>query len=188
MTPSAPAASRLLHREDALLAVIDVQERLLPHVVGGGEVVANIVKLLRFAGIVGLPVLLTEQLKLGPTVDAIKRELPSTTPILKTEFGCLACEGFAEAVRASGRNALVLVGLEAHICVAQTALQAISEYGVHVVGDAVSSRSLADKETALRRMAQSGVTVTTTEMLMYEILGRAGTDEFRAVLELVKAG
>jgi nicotinamidase-related amidase len=178
----------LLQREDAVLVVIDVQERLLPHVVGGGEVVANIVKLLRFAGIVGLPVVLTEQLKLGPTVDEIKRELPSTTPVVKTEFGCLACERFAEVLGGSGRKVLVLVGLEAHICVAQTALQAISEYGVQVVGDAVSSRSLADKETALRRMVQSGVIVTTAEMLMYEILARAGTDEFRAVLELVKAG
>jgi len=187
MAEPSPAAGRLLQREDALLVVIDVQERLLPHVAGPEEVVANIVKLLRFARTVGIPVVLTEQLKLGSTVSEISRELPGITPISKTEFGCLACEGFAEALRNSGRKALVLVGLEAHICVMQTALQTISEYTVHVVGDAVSSRSLANRDAALQRMAQAGVVLTSTEMLMYEVLARAGTDEFKAVLELVRS-
>ena len=180
-------AGPLLQRDHAALVVVDVQERLLPHVVGGEEVVANIVTLLRFARIVGLPVLLTEQLKLGPTVAEIRRELPGVDPILKTEFGCLGCEGFTEALRGLGRKALILVGLETHICVMQTALQAASEYTVHVVADAVSSRALAEKDAALQRLVHSGVVVTTTETLMYEVLARAGTDEFRAVLELVKS-
>jgi len=183
---SLPAAGRLLRREDAVLVVVDVQERLLPHVVGPEEVVANIVKLLRFARVVGIPVVLTEQLKLGPTVAEISRELPGISPIGKTEFGCLACDAFAEALGVLGRRVLVIAGLEAHICVMQTALQAIPGYTVHVVGDAVSSRSLANRDAALQRMAQAGVVVTSTEMLLYEIMARAGTEEFRAALELVK--
>ncbi len=178
--------SELLEREDAVLVVIDVQERLLPAVANGDVVVANIVKLLRFAQIIELPVILTEQQKLGATVEPVRAEIPGVEPISKIEFGCFACPEFGEALQASGRNTLVLSGIEAHICVAQTALTAIPEYGVHVVSDAISSRSIDDKKVALKRMLQRGVTITSTEMLMYELLGRAGTDEFRAVLKLVK--
>jgi isochorismate hydrolase len=176
----------LLRREDAVLLVIDVQERLLPAIANGEAVVANIVKLLRFAQIIELPVILTEQQKLGATVEAVRAEIPGVEPISKMEFGCFACSDFEEAVRGSGRNTLVLSGIEAHICVAQTALGAVPEYGVHVLSDAISSRSLDDKKVALKRMLQAGVTITSTEMLMYELLGQAGTDEFRAVLKLVK--
>jgi nicotinamidase-related amidase len=181
-------AGQLLRREDAVLAVIDVQERLLPHVVGGDGLVSSIVKLLRFARIVGLPVIATEQLKLGATVGAIRDELPAVAPIGKTEFGCFGCEGFAEALAAFERSALILTGIEAHICIAQTALQALPTYAVHVVSDAVSSRTAHDRDIALERMRQAGAVVTSAEMLMYELLVRAGTDEFRKVLELVKGG
>lgn len=178
--------SSLLLRDDAVLLVIDVQERLLPTIANGDAVVANIVKLLRFAQIIELPVILTEQQKLGPTVAPIRSEIPGVEPISKIEFGCFDCPDFRGALHASERDTLVLSGIEAHICVAQTALAAIPEYGVHVVSDAVSSRSLDDRKVALKRMLQAGVTITSTEMLMYELLGRAGTDEFRAVLKLVK--
>lgn len=186
MNAQPETGSGLLRREDAVLLVIDVQERLLPAIADGDAVAANIVKLLRFAQIIELPVILTEQQKLGPTVAPIRAEIPGEEPISKIEFGCFACPDFEEAVQASGRNTLVLSGIEAHICVAQTALGAIPEYGVHVVSDAISSRSLDDKKVALKRMLHAGVTITSTEMLMYELLGQAGTDEFRAVLKLVK--
>lgn len=188
MLGSPAPGAKLLRREDVVLAVIDVQERLLPAVADGDRVVANIVKLLRFAQIIDLPVILTEQQKLGATVEPIRAEIPGVEPISKMEFGCFACAGFAEAVEALGRSALVLAGIEAHICVAQTALAAIPDYAVHVVSDAISSRSPDDRDAALKRMMQSGATITSTEMVMYELLGRAGTDEFRAVLKLVKDG
>jgi nicotinamidase-related amidase len=186
MTGTAKRGAELLQREDAVLVVIDVQERLLPAVADGEAVVANIVKLLRFAQIIELPVILTEQQKLGSIVAPVRGEIPGVEPIGKMEFGCFACPDFREALHASGRNTLVLSGIEAHICIAQTALAAIPQYAVHVVSDAVSSRSADDRKVALKRMLQAGVTITSTEMLMYELLGRAGTDEFRAVLKLVK--
>ena len=176
----------LLQREDVVLAVIDVQERLLPAIPNKESVLANIVKLLRFAQIIDLPVILTEQQKLGPTVEPVRAEIPGLEPIGKIDFSCFACPDFVQALQASGRNTLVLSGIEAHICIAQTALAAVLDYSVHVVSDAIASRSPEDREAALSRMMQSGVTITTTEMVMYELLGRAGTDEFRAVLKLVK--
>jgi nicotinamidase-related amidase len=180
-------ARTLLRREDAALIVVDVQEKLLPAIAAPEPLVANIVMLLRFAPIVGLPVILTEQEKLGGTVPPIQAELPDAVPLRKLHFSCFGSEDFAEAVRRSGRRTLILAGIEAHICVAQTALDAPPDYRVQVVADAVSSRRLSDRDLALRRLEQSGVILTSTEMLMYELLGCAGTDEFRAALALVKA-
>lgn len=176
----------LLNREDAMLVVIDVQDRLFPHVAEGPAALANIVKLIRYARIMDLPVLLAEQQKLGPTVAEIKEQLPTVAPVPKNSFGCLGCEDFRVALQATSKRALILVGIEAHVCVAQTALQALEDYTVHVVADAVTSRSLTDKQVALQRLQAAGVVITSTEMLMYELLRRAASDEFRAVLELVK--
>ncbi len=173
-------------REECVLAVVDVQERLLPHIHEGDRVVANIVKLVKFAKIVGLPILWAEQEKLGPTAAPIRAELAGLEPFGKAEFGCLGCGGFRERLASLGRRTLVLCGIEAHICVAQTALQALAEYDVQVVADAVGARTPENRLLALERLRRAGATVTSTEMLFYEVLGRAGTDEFRAVLPLVK--
>jgi nicotinamidase-related amidase len=182
------AAGGLVCREEAVLVVVDVQQRLAPAIAECDRVVANIVKLLRFARIVGLPVICTEQIKLGDTVEAIRAELGGIAPIQKADFGCFGCGEFVEALRGLGRRTLVLTGIEAHICVLQTALGALPDYAVHAVADAMSSRAPENRDLALERMRQAGVTVTATEMVMYEVLRRAGTDEFRAVLQLVKEG
>jgi len=179
-------SGRLLDRGEAVLVAIDVQDKLLPAIEGGEAVLASIVKLVRLAEIVGLPIIVTEQLKLGDTVPEIRAVLPDMQPIGKVAFSCFGSEEFAQAVRELGRRTLVLTGIEAHICVAQTALAALGDYGVHVVSDAVGSRSRHNWKVALRRMEQAGATITSTEMLMYELLREAGTDEFRAVLRLVK--
>lgn len=178
----------LLRREDAVLIVVDMQERLLPAVADSERVLAGIVKLLRFADIVGLPVLCTEQAKLGETVDEIRVALPNVPRIQKVAFSCFGCGEFVQTLQRLARGTLVLTGIEAHICVLQTALDALPDYAVHVVADAVSSRALHNRELALQRMLHAGVTVTSTEMVMYEVLRQAGTDEFRAVLQLVKQG
>ncbi len=175
-----------IRREDAALLVIDVQDRLLPHIHQAERVVTNVVKLIRFARITGLPVLWAEQEKLGATAEPIRAELGGMTPVAKADFGCLGCGAFREGLEALGRKTLILCGIEAHICVARTALQALPRYGVHVVADAVSSRTPENRQIALDRLTLAGAVVTSTEMLFYEILERAGTDEFRAVLPLVK--
>jgi isochorismate hydrolase len=180
-----PAAD-LISRHDAVLLVVDVQERLMPVIAEATKVVDNIVRLLRFARIVGLPVVVTEQQKLGPTVPEIRAEVPGLSPILKTTFDCAGCPEYVTRFAEIGRNTLIVVGVEAHICVAQTVLGALREHAVHLVSDATSSRSPHNRSVAIERMRSAGATITSTEMLIYEIMREAGTDEFRAVLPLVK--
>ena len=183
--PDVPAAN-LITREDGVLVVIDVQEKLMPVIANRERVLENVVRLLRFAEIIGLPVILTEQQKLGDTLPEVLEARPNLQAIRKLDFDCFGCQEFTEEVRRIGHNTLILTGVENHICVAQTALHAAPDHTVHVVSDATSSRTEENWRVALDRMRQAGVVITSTEMVIYELLRRAGTDEFRAVLPLVK--
>lgn len=176
----------LIGREDSLLVIIDMQERLVPAVAEREKITENVVKLGRFSRIMNLPVVVTEQQKLGSTIPEVGDSLGEKLPISKLDFNCFGSEDFARIVRSLKRPNLVLAGIEAHICVAQTALYALSEFRVHVVSDAISSRTVQNRDIALRRMEKEGVTITSTEMFIYELLERAGSDEFREVLKLVK--
>jgi nicotinamidase-related amidase len=176
----------ILRRDDALVVIIDMQERLLPVIAEKEKVVENVLKLVKFARIIGLPILLTEQQNLGETTPEIRKELEDIQPIIKLEFDCFESGAFAERIRQLQRNTLIIAGIEAHICVAQTALHALADYATHVVSDAISSRSPYNQEVALQRMRDDGVTITSTEMVIYELLGKAGTDQFREALKLVK--
>jgi isochorismate hydrolase len=176
----------LIQEADALLVIIDMQERLFPVMTEKEGLAENVLKLARFSKIIRLPVLVTEQEKLGGTIPQIREALGGAQPVSKVDFDCFGSEAFVEKLKAFNRKTLVLSGIEAHVCVAQTAISALSEYSVHVVTDAVSSRSPVNRKVGLERMAQAGATVTSTEMVIYEILKRAGTDVFREVLKLVK--
>lgn len=176
----------LIHKEDSLLVIIDMQEKLVPAVAEKEKIVENTIKLARFSRMIGLPVLLTEQQKLGETLPAIREALGGLSAISKLEFNCFGSKSFAEDVTRLKRKTLIIAGVEAHICVALTALHAVSTYQVQVVSDAVSSRSLHNRDVALRRMEQAGIAVTSTEMVIYELLEKAGTDMFKHVLKLVK--
>ena len=178
--------SPLLRGDDALLVVIDMQARLLPVIAQKEQVIENALRLVTFARMIGLPIILTEQQNLGETNPEIRAELKDVQPVTKLEFDCFKSPAFVEQIRRLNRNTLIIAGIEAHICVAQTALHALARYTVHVVSDAVSSRSLHNREVALDRMRQSGVTITSTEMVLYELLGKAGTEQFREALKLVK--
>jgi nicotinamidase-related amidase len=176
----------LITRENTVLVVIDVQEKMMPPIAEGQKVLDNVVRLLEFSEILGLPVVLTEQNKLGDTLPQVMAARSGLEPIRKWEFGCFRCQDFVDQLRGLGRSTLILAGVEAHICVAQTALQGVADHTVHVVSDATSSRSRDNWKVAIKRMRQAGVVITSTEMVMYELMARAGTDEFRAVLPLVK--
>ncbi len=182
----ASLARNLIVREDSVLVVIDVQEKLMPAISDKDTVIDNIVRLLKFAKIIGLPVILTEQQKLGAIVSEVKDEIPDVHPISKAAFDCFCQPEFEPAVEKAGRATLILTGVESHVCVAQTALHAIPRYSVHVVSDAVGSRTEENWHIGLQRMGQAGAVITSTEMLIFELLQRAGTDEFRATLPLVK--
>ncbi len=176
----------LIMREDSVLVVIDVQEKLMPAISDSETVIDNIVRLLKFSKIIGLPIILTEQQKLGATVSEVKGEIPDVHPISKLAFDCFCQPEFEAAVRKTGRATLILTGVENHVCVAQSALHAMPRYAVHVVSDAVGSRTEDNWRIGLQRMRQAGAVITSTEMLIFELLQQAGTDEFRATLPLVK--
>jgi len=186
MTNNLTDRQLLLNQDDSLLVIIDMQERLFPVMAEKERIHENVIKLVKFSRIMGLPVLVTEQQKLGDTIPEIKEELTDVEPIEKVEFDCFCSDLFNEKLTQMNRKSLIIAGIEAHICVTQTALHGLSDYKVHVVSDAISSRSLHNWEISLRRMGQSGVIITSTEMVIYELLGKAGTDTFREVLQLVK--
>ena len=178
--------SRLLDRRECLLVLIDAQEKLIPAVREKEMVVQNLVRLVKFAGIIGMPVVLTEQEKLGPTLPEILGEVPEARVVEKITFDCFGCQDFLEALAQYSAKTLILAGVEAHICVAQTALTGLDSYRIQVVGDAVSSRSEMNRDIALKRLSAAGAVVTCAEMAIYELLERAGTEEFKATLPLVK--
>jgi len=176
----------LVDRKDCILVVIDVQEKLMAAMHDREKVVANTARLVQFCGICGIPMLFTEQRKLGPTVPGIRSLVKDFTVVEKVHFNCFLNAAFRDEVEKKARKTLVLAGAESHICVAQTAIGALPGRRVHVIADAVSSRSPDNRSIALERMRDAGAVISSTEMFIYEILLEAGTDEFKATLPLVK--
>ena len=181
-----PLSSPLLDRSKCVLVVVDAQEKLLPVIHGQEEVVANIVRLVRFCRMAEVPVLATEQIKLGATVEPIREALDEHVPVIKDTFSCFASEVFRDALASTGRDTLLVCGVEAHVCVFQTCLEGATAHPVQVAADAVSSRTPRNAQLALDRLARAGVAVTSTETAIFEMLRKAGTDEFRRTLPLVK--
>lgn len=186
MTRNDNAFRHLIKREDSVLVVIDIQEKLMPVIDEREQVIQNAARLVTFCGITGIPVIFTEQQKLGPTLAAVRETVKDFAAIEKIHFNCFLNPEFSEKANNSGRKTIALAGVESHICVAQTALAASSDWRVHIISDAVSSRSPANKAVALARMRDAGAVITSTEMFIYEILVQAGTDEFKLTLPLVK--
>ena len=178
--------AELLKREESLLVIIDIQERLLPVIAEKESILDNAVKLAQFAGIIDLPVVVTEQQKLGPTVSEISQALREPRVVSKLSFDCFGEEDFRAALEGRGIRNLILCGIEAHICVAQTALSGLRGYNVHLVADAAGSRNPRNRDLAYARLGLAGAVLSSTEMVIYELLGRAGTEEFKAALKLVK--
>jgi len=176
----------MIGRHECVLVIIDVQEKLMPVIADRERVVSNITRLVKVCHITGIPIVVTEQEKLGKTVAEIYDGSSAEKALQKVDFNCFSCEDFAEEIKKTGRKTIILAGVEAHICVAQTALHAIPFYNVQIVSDAVSSRSTDNRNVALQRVRDAGAVITSTEMFIYEIVQKAGTDEFRSILPLVK--
>jgi nicotinamidase-related amidase len=181
-----------LGRDQTVLLIIDVQERLMPVIDERATVELNIERLIRGAHILGIPVLVTEQYVkgLGRTVESVRRALEETIgyqPIQKDCFSAQGSPDFAIRLSSIGRRQVLLCGVETHVCVYQTASDLLEGgYEVSLVSDAASSRSSRNRETAIRRMSMDGVSLTSTEMALFELCVRSGTEEFRAVSRLVK--
>ncbi|MCU0895525.1 MAG: hydrolase [Rhodospirillales bacterium] len=179
----------LLSAADACFLVVDIQDKLLPAVRHQDAVVANTRVLLQAARALGVPVLASEQYPrgIGSTVAPVAELLPDGSVVEKLHFSCLADPGFARRFAALGRSQAVVCGLEAHVCVLQTVEQILSAgHEAFVVADAVSSRAEASHALALRRLEADGARIVTTEMVVFEWLGQAGTPVFRELSRLIK--
>lgn len=189
----ADTARQPLQAEKCALLVIDIQEKLLPPIFNKDSLVRNAQLLLRLAGILAIPATATTQYVkgLGPTVAEVETLLPSHhEPVDKLEFSCFGSERFCSTMRAlpGARNTVLLCGMETHICVMQTALAALEKgYIVHVAADAVGSRSEFNWKIGLERMRDAGCIISTTEMMMYELLRHSGTAAFKEMLKHLKA-
>ncbi|HJT76281.1 MAG TPA: hydrolase [Gemmataceae bacterium] len=172
---------------DTALLVIDVQEKLLPLIPGAEALVRNIAFLIDAAKLLGLPVLATEQYPkgLGATAAGLRERLPVRPE--KLGFSCCAVPSVVEDLRRGGRPKVLLAGIEAHVCVLQTALDLLAQdFRVYVAADAVASRYPIDQELALRRMERAGAVLTTSETAVFEWTGGAEHPQFRAVSRLVQ--
>jgi nicotinamidase-related amidase len=178
-----------LERARSALVIVDVQEAFRPAVIGFDRVVQNVAVLLQGARVLDIPVLVTEQYPkgLGRTVPDVSRHLDGIAPIEKLCFSAAEAGEFAERLRQSGREQVLLSGIESHVCVNQTAddlLRAGSE--VHVAADAVSSRTKENRDLGLHKMERAGAVVTSVETALFELLRTAGTPEFKEIQKLVK--
>ena len=179
----------MLKIENTVLVLIDVQERLIVAMHEREALVASLTRLLRGAVALGVPVLVTEQIpeKLGATVPALAAAAGSQGAIVKSCFSCAGAPAFLERIRALGRTQVVLCGIEAHVCVYQTARDLLDAgYHVEVVVDAVSSRSPGNRRIALDRLVREGAAVTSVEMTLFELQRVASGDTFKALLGIVK--
>jgi len=179
----------ILERNKTCLLVVDVQERLLPVMHEHQSLVRNIRRLVCGADILGLPVIVSEQYPrgLGPTVEPLAEILEQAPKLDKITFSCMADQALEERIRRSGCATLLICGIESHVCVLQTVLDALaSGFKVHVAADAVSSRSPLNKRIALERMKNAGAVITCTESALFELLYKAGTAEFKKISALIK--
>jgi nicotinamidase-related amidase len=186
MDKNAGLGLNLVTREECVLVIIDVQEKLMPVISEKEIVIQNILRILKFAQLLDIPIVITEQEKLGSTLQGIASEAIGIHPLGKVHFNCFMSAEFDHRIMQLEKKTLILAGVEAHICVTQTALHALPLFKVHIVADAVGSRTLENRNIAIERMRQSGAIITSTEMFIYEMLQRAGTDKFKAALQLVK--
>lgn len=190
--PSEPsaAAALALDRNEALLLIVDVQERLAtampPAPLKALE--KNAAVLIRAARRLDIPVVATEQYPkgLGPTVPSLRALLPAA-PMTKLEFSCGASKPIARHILGAGRKQMIVAGMEAHVCVFQTVRDLLrGGFSVFIAQDAIVSRTEANREVGLRLCERAGAVLSSTETILFDLLGVAGTPEFKELTALIK--
>ena len=171
----------------AVLIVVDLQERLIKHIPDREAIIRNSVKLVKACKLLGIPIILTRQIKLGDIVEEI-REIAEGRRIVKSSFSCVKCDDFLEALEEIKPERCILVGIEAHICILQTAIDLMKlGYKVYVALDCIGSRRAYDREVAILRMLQENVIPATSESIIYELVETAEHEKFKEILEIVKS-
>lgn len=181
--------STILRREDTALLIIDVQERIFRVMLNSENLIKNITNLIEGFKILGSPIFITEQYPkgLGETESRIKSALGEIVPLQKMSFSCAGAGDLFDTLKTKNIKQVVLAGIESHVCVQQTALDLLENgFQVNLAADACSSRKEIDYNTALSRMRNAGIIVTTTESILFELLGVCGTDEFKQISKIIK--
>ncbi len=190
-TDATDVARQPLVADQCALIVVDIQENLLPPIFNKDELIKNSQLLIRAAHILEIPVVVTTQYAkgLGSVVPEIASLVSNVRSIDKLDFSCFGCNEFRSALKSlpGNRNTVLLCGMEAHICVMQTALGALNDgYLVHVASDAIGSRVRWNWEIGIDRMRAAGAVISTTEMMIYELLRSSGTAQFKQMLPYLK--
>lgn len=179
----------IIDRNDAVLAAIDFQTKLMPAMADREKLETTAVKLIKGLNVLHVPAIVTQQYTkgLGPTIPSVVEALGDYEPVEKTAFSAMEEPGFVKALEQTGKKSVILIGIEAHICVQQTALQLIdSGYRVYVIQDCIASRKESDNLCSQQRMAAAGAVITTYESILYELLKGAKADGFKAISAIVK--
>ena len=178
-----------IQMDGAVGLVVDIQERLFPHIFEHEQLALNAVKLIRGLRVLDIPLLVTQQYTkgLGPTIAAIDQALEQYKPVEKLTFSCCGAPELMDSLAQLSRKHVILLGIETHVCVLQTTLDLIDQgYQPVLIEDCISSRKLNDKRVAVERMRSEGAIVSTYESILFELSGVAGTDTFKAISKLVK--
>lgn len=179
----------ILYKQDVILVIVDIQERLAAAMGERQKVISNCLHLISAAGLMQIPVLLTEQYPkgLGPTVNEITDILKTFESTEKIAFNCCKEPAFLDKIASFNRKKIILTGMETHICVLQTCLGLLKEgYCVHIVNDAVCSRKEENHQTAITFMRDAGAVITCTETTLFQLLEKAGTEEFKIISKRIK--
>jgi nicotinamidase-related amidase len=178
-----------ISKESAGLIIIDVQQRLLEVMRRKQTVIDNILKLIHLSQLFSIPVITTEQYPkmLGTTLPEIKNRLKNFQPIKKMDFDCCSVETFKNSLESFNLKNIILSGVETHICILQTCLTLLERgYSVYVPQDAVDSRTEENWRVGLELMDRAGAVITSTETIIFQLLKRAGTKEFKDMLRMIK--
>ena len=176
-------------KDNTFALIIDIQEKLFPHIHENNRLLENTQKLVAGLKILNIPIKITEQYKrgLGDTLPEISTHLQGCTFFEKKAFSCCDDEAIMENLNASSRQTVILTGIEAHICVMQTAIDLLAKgFRPVIVEDCVASRKPDDKRISINRMLHAGITVTSYESLLFELCRYSGTEEFKAISKIVK--
>ena len=171
------------------LVIVDVQGKLARVMYNAEKLLSNILIMVKAAKILNIPIIWCQQnpQALGETVGEIAEQLADKRPINKMSFSCAGEAEFVKAIEAINPSEVLLVGIESHVCICQTAIDLMRMgIGVSVIADAVSSRTAENREMAIERMKSKGAEITTTEMLLFELLRTAEHSDFRQIAKLVK--
>jgi len=178
-----------LEKDTAVLVIIDIQDRLADVMKLKELVINNSLHLIELAKLINIPVIVTEQYPkgIGHTVEEIRNALPRYQPIEKLTFSCCEENNFLRTIQGIQKKQIILAGMETHVCVLQTCLGLLRDgYSVHVVKDAICSRTRENWETGIAFMRDAGAVITSTEIVIFQLLRIAGTGEFKTMMKRIK--